>query len=166
MYTIYVYCTCILYTIDYICILYLYTVYYRLYMYIVQWHSADSAHETQMHTVTAAVDVVSCCAYDQLSAGQMYHESQTMQADHALIISMLLVQATVRPPVVRNFNYIVLPFTYIVGCFPWVVLALVGRYPCSQQAVLQDMCIFMSCRLTVAASHCVSPCTAVVSVAW
>ena len=36
------------------------------------------------------------------------------------------MQATVRPPVVRNFNYIVLPFTYIVGCFPWIVLAFVG----------------------------------------
>lgn len=37
------------------------------------------------------------------------------------------LQATVRPPVVRNFNYIVLPFTYIFGCFPWVILAFVGE---------------------------------------
>ena len=41
---------------------------------------------------------------------------------------MCSVQATVRPPVVRNFNYIVLPFTYIVGCFPWIVLSFVGMY--------------------------------------
>lgn len=38
------------------------------------------------------------------------------------------LQATVRPPVVRNFNYIVLPFTYIFGCFPWVILAFVGYW--------------------------------------
>ncbi|DBB02144.1 hypothetical protein WJX82_003722 [Trebouxia sp. C0006] len=38
------------------------------------------------------------------------------------------LQATVRPPVVRNFNYIVLPFTYIVGCFPWIILSFVGYW--------------------------------------
>ena len=45
---------------------------------------------------------------------------------------MPVMQATVRPPVVRNFNYIVLPFTYIVGCFPWIVLAFVGEPLCTR----------------------------------
>ncbi|KAK9807574.1 hypothetical protein WJX72_003132 [[Myrmecia] bisecta] len=36
------------------------------------------------------------------------------------------LQATIRPPTVRNFNYITLPLTYVVGCFPWIILTFVG----------------------------------------
>lgn len=73
-------------------------------------------------------------------------------------MNMHVVQATVRPPVVRNFNYIVLPFTYIVGCFPWIVLALVGRYLCHQQesmmtpSTAKDV-YTVSCRLTLTPNH-------------